>query len=416
MRQQLEFLETDYDKEKAINIEKSIKDQVSKKSKLENENNSIKNLPGIILNDIPVEYMDDNFNVAIKEVIDKFKSDIKELIKKQTMKNSEEIKNIVIEIKALKEDSDYKKFQDFKAKTPQLDKIDSDINNEEFNLSERKKLENKLKNEKSNINSLCTQMYDLLTTGNDTVKILENDNLKFKYNLRFNFNEIKDLFANDFKTSSKSYKIVAQGMLKDLEEESKNLNDQINDFYNTMRNILNMDDKRDAFRKGKNIHILLNDLMAVELLKYDYSIFYNNKDFNQMSEGKKAFVLLLLKLKIENNDMPLLIDQPEDELDNRSIVNDLVELLRKQKEYRQIILVTHNANIVIGADSEQVIIASEKDGANSQKEKFHYEGGSLENNEVRGKICEILEGGKDAFKKRENRYNFKDPRQEALKN
>ena len=134
-----------------------------------------------------------------------------------------------------------------------------------------------------------------------------------------------------------------------------------------------------------------------------------------MSEGKKAFVLLLLKLKIENNDMPLLIDQPEDELDNRSIVNDLVELLRKQKEYRQIILVTHNANIVIGADSEQVIIASERDEANSQKEKFCYEGGSLENSEIRSKICEILEGGKNAFRKRENRYNFKDLRQEVLK-
>ncbi len=138
-------------------------------------------------------------------------------------------------------------------------------------------------------------MHDLLTSGNDTVKILENDELKFEYSLKFNFNEIKDLFANDFKTSSRSYKDVAQGMLKDLEEENKNLNNQVNDFYNTICNILNMDDKRDAFRKGKDIYILLNDLMAVELLKYDYSIFYNNKDFNQMSEGKKAFVLLRKK-------------------------------------------------------------------------------------------------------------------------
>ncbi len=415
LRQSLESLETDYDKEKATSIEEAIKGQITKKNGLENENDSIKDIPERILNDITVEYMDASFNAAIKEAIEKFKSNIKELVKSQTKKNIEEIKSINIEIKSLKENSDYKKFQDFKEKTPQLNKIDSDVKNEELNLSEREKLESELKSEKSNINSLCTQMHDLLTSGNDTVKILENDELKFEYSLKFNFNEIKDLFANDFKTSSRSYKDVAQGMLKDLEEENKNLNNQVNDFYNTICNILNMDDKRDAFRKGKDIYILLNDLMAVELLKYDYSIFYNNKDFNQMSEGKKAFVLLLLKLKIENNDMPLLIDQPEDELDNRSIVNDLVELLRKQKEYRQIILVTHNANIVIGADSEQVIIASERDEANSQKEKFCYEGGSLENSEIRSKICEILEGGKNAFRKRENRYNFKDLRQEVLK-
>lgn len=415
LRQRLESLETDYDKEKATSIEEAIKNQRTKKIGLENENNSIKDLPERVLNDIPVEYIDPSFNAAVKEAIDKFKSNIKKLIENQTKKNIEKIKNIDTEIESLKENSDYKKFQDFKGKTPQLNKIDSDIKNEKLNLSEREKLENEVNSEKSNVNSLCTQMHDLLTSGNDTVKILENDELKFEYRLKFNFNEIKDLFVNDFKTSSRSYKDIAHGMLRDLEEESKNLSDQVNDFYSTICNILNMDDKIDPFRKGKDIYILLNDLMAVELLKYDYSIFYNNKDFKQMSEGKKAFVLLLLKLKIENNDMPLLIDQPEDELDNRSIVNDLVELLRKQKEYRQIILVTHNANIVIGADSEQVIIASERDGADPQKEKFYYEGGSLENTEIRSKICEILEGGKNAFKKRENRYNFKDLQKEVLK-
>ena len=70
------------------------------------------------------------------------------------------------------------------------------------------------------------------------------------------------------------------------------------------------------------------------------------------------------------------------------------------KKYRQVIIITHNANLVINADAEQVIVAK------NDNEKLKYTSGSLENIEINKQICEILEGGKEAFKNRERKYGF----------
>jgi len=85
-----------------------------------------------------------------------------------------------------------------------------------------------------------------------------------------------------------------------------------------------------------------------------YNIHYVVKSgtdtIEEMSPGKKALVLLELLISLENSKCPILIDQPEDDLDNRSIYEDLVQYIREKEHERQIIIVTHNANIVLGAD------------------------------------------------------------------
>ena len=146
-----------------------------------------------------------------------------------------------------------------------------------------------------------------------------------------------------------------------------------------------------------------------------------------MSDGKKAFVVLKLLLEFSNKKCPILIDQPEDSLDNRAIYNELVTYIRKKKTERQIILVTHNPNIVVGADAENVIVANQHgtDSLNENGMKFQYVNGSLEYTKKRPKnydskkdlvltsqgirehVCEILEGGEKAFQERENKYGFK---------
>ena len=139
-----------------------------------------------------------------------------------------------------------------------------------------------------------------------------------------------------------------------------------------------------------------------------------------MSEGKKAFVVLLLLLDFSNKDCPILIDQPEDDLDNRAIYKELVTYLVKKKKERQIILVTHNPNIVVGSDSELIIVANQNgnDSPNKNGIKFQYVAGSLENSRefddsvkitldskgIKEHVCEILEGGNEAFKQRERKY------------
>ncbi len=142
-----------------------------------------------------------------------------------------------------------------------------------------------------------------------------------------------------------------------------------------------------------------------------------------MSPGKKALVLLEMLISLEDGKCPILIDQPEDDLDNRSIYNDLVQYIKKKKKERQIIIVTHNANAVLGADAEEIIIANQNgSGTENAEKRFEYRSGAIENDEIltdedgktlkgilnqkgiQTQICDILEGGRMAFKLRQNKY------------
>lgn len=121
---------------------------------------------------------------------------------------------------------------------------------------------------------------------------------------------------------------------------------------------------------------------------------------------------------------PVIIDQPEDSLDNRAIFCDLTDYLKKSKKERQIILVTHNPNVVVGADAENIIVANQnsENTPNKNSVQFDYINGSLEcikpqnqgskyylpQKSIREHVFEVLEGGKDAFQKRENKYHLKD--------
>lgn len=152
-----------------------------------------------------------------------------------------------------------------------------------------------------------------------------------------------------------------------------------------------------------------NDVFSVEM---------GDDTIGTMSPGKKALVLLKILIELEESKCPILIDQPEDDLDNRSIYSELVPFIRTRKINRQIIIVTHNANVVLGADAEEIIVANQN-GANTPNTsyKFEYVTGSIEHNEICNKsagilyrssiqqhICDILEGGKEAFKQREKKY------------
>lgn len=125
---------------------------------------------------------------------------------------------------------------------------------------------------------------------------------------------------------------------------------------------------------------------------------YKGKDLNKISVGQKGTVYLKMMLATEAFSKPIIFDQPEDDLDNEFIMQNLISLFKELKQYRQVIIVTHNANLVVNADAEQVIVASNKDG------NLEYSSGSLEDNEINSKICQILEGGEIAFEKRRRKY------------
>lgn len=176
--------------------------------------------------------------------------------------------------------------------------------------------------------------------------------------------------------------------------------------------------------KGANNPLSVSvDFFSTNWYGLNYKLNYQGDEFVNMSEGKQAFVILMLLLEFSDKKTPILIDQPEDSLDNRAIYNELVTYIKKKKKKRQIILVTHNSNVVVSADSDNVIVANQN-GTNSQNannNKFDYINGSLENTKkkdktihdilrsqgIREHVCDILEGGKIAFEKREQKYGFK---------
>jgi hypothetical protein len=158
--------------------------------------------------------------------------------------------------------------------------------------------------------------------------------------------------------------------------------------------------------------------ISQNFLKVNYQVAMEDDDIEHMSPGKKSLVLLRLLIDLSESDWPILIDQPEDDLDNRSIFDDLVAYIKTKKKDRQIIVVTHNANIVVGGDAEQIIIANQHGGSTpNTSRRFEYRGGGIESTEIdfsnpgilyqssiKDQICRILEGGEKAFELRSEKY------------
>lgn len=141
-----------------------------------------------------------------------------------------------------------------------------------------------------------------------------------------------------------------------------------------------------------------------EHISVNYSVQYDSVDIRQLSPGTRGIVLLLLYLAIDKEaDRPLVIDQPEENLDPKSIFDELVPLFREVKRRRQIIIVTHNANLVVNTDADQVIVADCGAHRPDQLPKITYRSGGLENPSIRQQVCPILEGGEEAFKERAKR-------------
>lgn len=178
-----------------------------------------------------------------------------------------------------------------------------------------------------------------------------------------------------------------------------------------------------SFKGGYDSHSFISKILSECWFDIRLNVEYDGDNLKDMSPGKRSFVVLKLLLDFSDKKCPILIDQPEDNLDNRAIYNELVKYIRKKKKERQIILVTHNPNIVVGADSEEVIVANQdgKNSPNTDGIKFQYITGSLENSSpysndsdkplllrcgIREHVCDILEGGEIAFRDRENKYGF----------
>lgn len=172
---------------------------------------------------------------------------------------------------------------------------------------------------------------------------------------------------------------------------------------------------RDEFRKhmpdGEDVRTwgqrIAEWLYGTDHVTVEYGLQYDGVEIEQLSPGTRGIVLLLLYLALDAEDSrPLIIDQPEENLDPKSIFAELVPRFREAKKRRQIIIVTHNANLVVNTDAEQVIVARCGPHRAGQLPEITYVSGSLENPDIQKQVCEILEGGERAFRERARRLRL----------
>lgn len=128
-----------------------------------------------------------------------------------------------------------------------------------------------------------------------------------------------------------------------------------------------------------------------------FTIKYRGKELKHHSLGQRASALILFVLSQRENDV-MIIDQPEDDLDNQTIYEDVIKLIRDLKPRTQFIFATHNANVPVLGDAEQVVSCAYADNAISTT------GGSIDSPELQQKIVNIMEGGEEAFNQRKRIY------------
>ena len=154
-------------------------------------------------------------------------------------------------------------------------------------------------------------------------------------------------------------------------------------------------------RKGYNRENIYNLLFGLEYLAPEYSLALNGKPLKQLSPGERGVLLLIFYLIVDQGEEPLIIDQPEGNLNNQSIFDNLVPVFKEAKERRQIIVVTHNPNLAVVCDAEQIIHAKIDF---QDRNRVSFDSGSLENPKFNRLALDVLEGTPPAFDARRQTY------------
>lgn len=155
-------------------------------------------------------------------------------------------------------------------------------------------------------------------------------------------------------------------------------------------------------RKDKSAADVYDLLFDFSYLEPRYSLLFQDAEIEQLSPGQRGALLLIFYLLVDKGRIPIILDQPEENLDNETVVSLLVPVLTEAKKRRQIIMVTHNPNLAVVCDAEQ-IIWSHFERANGQK--ISYTAGAIESPAINQHAVKVLEGTKPAFDNRRIKYH-----------
>jgi len=340
-----------------------------------------------------INRMEGYFN-SIKQIIEKFTSSGKK-ITKQKNELSKKYNELIEEFARIKREINEPALRadDFINFSDRLRIVELKINEAGKAIEKRDFHKNQLSKQLKGLKDLWHDEFKILNA--EAVKI-NSQNLLIK--IFVTFKEHKDKFDEFLKAMMKGQNIVEVNRRK----IAKQYNDCIEicqDLENNAGEILNI-------LSGGNQLANFKDRFHSNLFEFltyrpedRIIITFKNKDLISHSAGQRASAIILFLLTQEENDI-IIIDQPEDDLDNQSIYEEVIKILLRLKNKTQFIFATHSPNIVVLGDSEQIF------SCNYSEDKIYIEEGGIDSIEMQKTIISVMEGGQDAFNKRKEIYSL----------
>lgn len=328
----------------------------------------------------------------IKKIIETANDDI-DKIKECIGKISENIKELQDEFAEIKRSIDLKDLNpdDYVNDSKRLNILEAKLRELKKTSEKREEINKNLQNELSKLRNLWHEEYQTLQ---ESIDALNERDLSIKVELIYRggkeaFEEfLKNTVQGSGITGTKIKKIVEAytdpiDIYFDLEDESSKLH-----------NIL-----KGGTHSQNFIKYFQNNISAALTFQVPnkYVLKYHGKDIRGHSLGQRASAIMVFLLARQENDL-IIIDQPEDDIDNQSIYKDVISELNKLKGKTQFIFATHNPNIPVLGESEQVFTCR------FEEDKMKIQPGSIDTPHIQRSIIDIMEGGQDAFKQRERKY------------
>ena len=175
--------------------------------------------------------------------------------------------------------------------------------------------------------------------------------------------------------------------------------DSILNFINNILKVVNEDIDKSS-KKVSDKQSFYDELFGLCYIDVAYKLKLGTSDLAELSPGERGIVLLVFYLALSKNSIPIIIDQPEDNLDNQSVFHKLVPCICEAKKKRQVIIVTHNPNIAVACDAEQIVFCS----MSKSTHEIKYITGAIEDIDMRKHVIDVLEGTMPAFDLRKRKY------------
>ncbi len=227
------------------------------------------------------------------------------------------------------------------------------------------------------VDGFSSQLFDLVKQSSGKLRG-ENKSLE----------AVRDIFeAHSLETEDDAVEL-AEDLFALLDEAARNINPESKGL-------------EEILRKDRSGSAVYDHIYSLAFVEPKYTLLFQETQIEQLSPGQRGALLLIFYLLVDKGRNPIVLDPPEENLDNQTIVSLLVPVIQEAKKTRQIFMVTHNPNLAVVCDAEQIIVATfdRKGGP-----EISYSSGAVESNLINESVVNILEGTKLAFNNRGGKY------------